>query len=84
MGLLNFIVNQTNRVLPKYLKEGNAASDVLLAGRIATVLSSKDAYSIDEDSNGKDEDSDDESVNDSDIEIDVDFYGEDGNDNDNE
>ena len=84
MGLLNFIVNQTDCVVPKYLKEASEASDILLAGPMATVLSSKDAYSVDEDSDGKDADSDDESVNDSDIEMDVDSDDEVGDDTDNE
>ena len=84
MGLLNFIVNQNDRVLTKYLKEASEASDILLAGPMATVLSSKDAYSVDEDSNGEDADSDDESVNESDIERDVDSDDEVGDDTDDE
>ena len=83
-SLLNFIVNQTDRVLTKYLKESSAASDILLDGPMATVLSSKDAYSVDEDSDGEDADSNDESVNESDIERDVDSDDEVGNDTDDE
>ena len=84
MGLLDFIVNQTDYVLTKYLKEASEASDILLAVPMATVLSSKDAYSFDEDSDSEDADSDDKSVNYSDIETDVDSDDEVGYDTDNE
>ena len=82
MGLLNFIVNQTDCVLTKYLKEASEASDILLAGPMATVLSSKGAYSVDNDSNGEDKDNDDKSVNNSDIVIDVNTDSEDVHDTD--
>ena len=68
MGLLEFIVNQTDRMLPKYLDEASKVAKNFLSGPMAEVLSS-DSYTYSDDTDEEDEDEDDK--NDSDIEPDV-------------